>query len=174
MCIFTSTQSRIPLAACSVAVAAALGGWSLGRPVPAAADTPVEGSQAIAFLSQQRQANGIPPITDVNQGFADAWCPNEDYGPTGGESVRVLSSLTTWTAGSSPWDNAPLHQFGMYDPRWTTAGDINVDGQACMGLGNPAPDPSSPAFYAWTSDTGPSAVPPTETVEVRDRSLRKS
>lgn len=95
----------------------------------------VDGAQAIAFLNQQRAANGIPSITTTNENYAAAWCPDEDHGPPGGETWRDWSPFVDWTADSSPWTNAPLHQISMYDPRMDTAGDVNVDGQACMGLG---------------------------------------
>jgi hypothetical protein len=144
-------------------VALLLCAWTLGQPASALADGGIQGSQAIAFLNQQRQANGIPPITQTDQNFAAAWCPDEDNGPSGGEITRDLSSSTNWSATTSPWDDAPLHQLSIYGPVWTTAGDVN-DGVACMGLGNPAPQPANPTFYAWTSDQGPTKVPPTETV----------
>ena len=70
-----------------------------------------------------------------------------------------------WTADSSPWTNAPLHQISMYDPRMDTAGDVNVDGQACMGLGGDANQPASGVtFYSFVWEGGHSGVPPSETV----------
>ncbi len=78
--------------------------------------------------------------------------------------ARDWSSLTGWSPNASPWDDAPMHQFSMYDPLFTAAGDVNAGG-ACMGLGNPAPQPASPTFYAFLSDAGPGAVPAQETVE---------
>ncbi len=106
----------------------------------------VDGREAIAFLNQQRTANGIPAITTVRQSFASPWCPNEDAGAwLPGEMARDWSSLTEWGADASPWDDAPMHQFSMYDPLFTAAGDVNAGG-ACMGLGNPASQPASPSF----------------------------
>ncbi len=124
----------------------------------------VEGAQAIAFLNDQRAANGIPPVIE-NQLFASAWCPAEDTGPSGGESARVLSSfLAGWSPTSSPWDDAPLHQQTMYNPAYTQAGDVDAAGQACLGTGAPLPEPPAPTFAAFYSDTGPHDVPTTETV----------
>lgn len=118
----------------------------------------------MAFLNQQRAVNGLPPVT-VNQQFAGAWCPHEDHGPSGGESARDLSSVVTgWSASSSPWDNAPLHQQDMYNPLFTQVGDVNVEGQACLGVGAPLPEPPAPTFAAFYSDTGPTDVPTTETI----------
>jgi hypothetical protein len=134
-------------------------------PSVAAADGGIQGAQAIDYLNQQRVANGIPPITQVNQNFAAAWCPNEDHGPSGGELYRVLSPSLTWSVTASPWDDAPIHQFYMYFPLSTAAGDVNAGGEACMGLGNTAAQPTSPTFYAWIGDQGPtSSVPSDETV----------
>lgn len=134
-------------------------------PGTAGADSGVDGAQAIAFLNQQRAANGIPPITTTNENYAAAWCPDEDHGPSGGETWRDLSPVVDWTADSSPWTNAPLHQISMYDPRMDTAGDANVDGQACMGLGGDANQPASGVtFYAFVWEGGHSNVPPSETV----------
>lgn len=156
----TLLTARTQYGAC---VAVLLCCWILGQPARALASGGIEGPQAIALLNQQRQANGIPAIAQVDQNFAAAWCPNEDNGPSGGEITRDLSSSTNWSATRSPWDNAPLHQLSIYGPLWTTAGDVN-NGVACMGLGNPAPPPANPTFYAWTSDQGPTKVSPTETV----------
>ncbi len=134
-------------------------------PGKAGADSGVDGAQAIAFLNQQRAANGIPPVTTTNENYAAAWCPDEDHGPSGGETWRDWSPFVDWTADSSPWTNAPLHQISMYDPRMDTAGDANVDGQACMGLGGDANQPTSGVtFYAFVWEGGHSNVPPSETV----------
>ncbi len=124
----------------------------------------VQGQQAISFLNDQRVANGIPPVTD-DQHFASAWCPAEDTGPHGGELARVLSPFVyAWGATSSPWDEAPLHQQAMYNPTYTRAGDVDRDGQACMGLGAPVEEPALPAFFSWVSASGPQDVPTSEVV----------
>jgi hypothetical protein len=133
-------------------------------PLDAGAISAIEGRAAIALLNRQRAANDIPPVTD-NQEFASAWCPDEDNGPSGGELDRDLSSdVLGWSATTSPWDNAPLHQQDMYNPLYTQAGDVNVEGQACLGVGSPLPEPSTPTFAAFYSTTGPTDVPATETI----------
>jgi hypothetical protein len=133
-------------------------------PLDGWARKPIEGPAAIAFLNQQRAANGIPPVTD-NQELAFAWCPDEDNGPSGGELGRDLSpDVSGWSATTSPWDNAPLHQQDMYNPLYAQVGDVNVEGQACLGAGAPLPEPSTPTFAAFYSDLGPADVPTTETI----------
>ena len=134
-------------------------------PPSASAKSAIEGPEAIGLLSLQRAANGIPPMAD-NQQYAAAWCPAEDSGPSGGESGRDLSSVVSgWSVTSSPWDNAPLHQEDIYNPIFTQAGDVNVDGQACLGVGTPRPEPLAPTFAAFYSDRGANYVPTSETVE---------
>lgn len=125
----------------------------------------VTGKSAIAFLNDQRRANNIPPITRIRQAFAAAWCPNEDTGPSGGETFRVLSTSLAWSRTSSPWDAAPLHQFALYYPLARAAGDTVRSGRECAGLGDLAPEPTVPTFYAFLSDIGAQNVPPDETVE---------
>jgi hypothetical protein len=130
----------------------------------ASAGASVEGAAAIAYLNEQRAANGIPPVGD-DQAFASAWCPAEDNGPSGGEIGRDLSpDASSWSPTSSPWDNAPLHQQDLYNPTYTKVGDVDVDGQACLGAGAPAPEPTTPTFAAFLSDRGPEHVPTTETI----------
>ncbi len=134
-------------------------------PPGALARSAIEGPEAIALLSLQRAANGIPPVTE-NKQYAAAWCPAEDSGPSGGESGRDLSTVVLgWSVTSSPWDNAPLHQEDIYNPIFTQAGDVNVDGQACLGVGAPRPEPLVPTFAAFYSDRGANYVPTSETVE---------
>jgi hypothetical protein len=125
---------------------------------------PASGAQAVAFLNVQRRANAIPPITTVYQPFASAWCPNEDNGPSGGESGRVLSSFSyfdgsEWGPDHTPWDNFPLHQSVMYYPLATAAGEVNHGLTACMGLGDGLPEPTSPTTYLYLGDEGRVNVP---------------
>lgn len=133
----------------------------------------------VALLNQQRAANGIPPITAINNSYASAWCPNEDNGPAGGESMRVLAanwSPETFSADWSPWTNAPLHQWEMYYPRVQTAGwavmqDAPFNAGAvypyleCMGFGNLSSEPSTPKAYTYFAEQGPGAVPANITVD---------
>jgi hypothetical protein len=125
---------------------------------------PASGAQAVAFLNVQRRANAIPPIATVYQPFASAWCPNEDHGPSGGESGRVLSYFSyfdgsEWGPDHTPWDNAPLHQAVMYYPLATAAGEVNHGLTACMGLGDGLPEPTSPTTYLYLGDEGRVNVP---------------
>jgi hypothetical protein len=161
--------------------AAVLAGLALaGLPVPARASTAPDTSgaaQAIAFLNQQRQANGIPAFTRIDNALATSWCPNEDQAPI--DESRVLaggSEPATFTAGVSPWSTAPLHQILMYDPLarsagWATMTNAPFDGGEvipfleCMGFGNEAADPSRPAAYTFFSELGPAAVPPSIEVD---------
>jgi hypothetical protein len=133
-------------------------------PAWAEAPQPLEGATAIADLNAQREANGIPPITTVDQSFASTWCPHEETGPGEGGVVRVESSRDGWSTEWSPWNSAPLHQQAMYYPLWTAAGDVNVESKACMGLGDSSPRPTKPTFYDFVGERGPSDVPISETV----------
>jgi hypothetical protein len=129
------------------------------------ADDGIQGAEAIAILNQQRQANGIPPVPNVNQNYAASWCPEEGTGPTGGETWTDVSTGENWGQDETPWTDAPLHQLTMYDPAMDTAGDVDVDGNACMGLGGDANQPTSGVtFYAFIWEGGPRNVPTSETV----------
>jgi hypothetical protein len=50
----------------------------------------------------------------------------------------------------------------MYDPIWTSAGDVNRNGDACLGIGDAAAEPDSPTFSAFVSEAGPHSVPRSE------------
>jgi hypothetical protein len=149
-------------------------------PVAAQASTGPDTSgaaQAIDFLNHQRQANGIPAFTATDNSLVASWCPNEDQGPI--TESRVLaggSDPVGFTAGSSPWSAAPLHQILMYDPLarsagWATMTDAAFDGGEvmpyleCMGFGNEAADPSTPTAYTFFSELGPSAAQPSIDVD---------
>ena len=43
----------------------------------------LEGASVIAIVNKQRAANGIPPITTLDQTYASSWCPREFEVPTG-------------------------------------------------------------------------------------------
>lgn len=126
----------------------------------------VQGAKAIAWLNQQRGANAIPSVTNVDQAFATAWCPDLANGPSGGETYRAMSPIAGWDATTSPWDGNQLSQYEIYDPLLTAAGDVYsgnppISGDECLGIGAPEPEPSSPTFYAWVADDGPGEVPAT-------------
>lgn len=126
---------------------------------------------AIGFLNQQRQANGIPAFSGIDNNLAAAWCPNESQTPV--TESRVLaggSDPVSFTAGSSPWSAAPLHQILMYDPLartagWATMTNASFDGGEvmpyleCMGFGDEGADPSAPTAYTFFSELGRDAVP---------------
>lgn len=139
---------------------ALLGGLALVSASPALAAP--EGQEALTFLNQQRAANGISPISTLNQAYV-TWCPNEDSGAWEGASGRDWSGGDNSSATTSPWDNAPLHQFIMYDPTWSAVGDVNVAEQACLAVGSPNPEALVPTFYAFIADSGPSSVPLSDT-----------
>lgn len=134
-------------------------------------------AQAIAYLNQQRQANGIPAFTQTDNSLATSWCPMESQNPV--TESRVLSGSSdplSFTAGSSPWTAAPLHQILMYDPLarsagWATMTNASFDGEgtmpyiACMGFGNEAADPSTPTAYTYFSELGRNGVPASEDVQ---------
>jgi hypothetical protein len=126
---------------------------------------------AIGFLNQQRQANGIPAFTGIDNSLATSWCPNESQTPV--TESRVLaggSDPVSFTASSSPWSAAPLHQILMYDPLartagWATMTDAPFDGGEvmpyleCMGFGDEGADPPAPTAYTFFSELGRDAVP---------------
>lgn len=128
-------------------------------------------AQAVGFLNQQREANGIPALTSTDNWLATSWCPAESQQPV--TEARVLaggSDPVGFTAGSSPWSAAPLHQILMYDPLarsagWATMTNAPFDGGPivpyleCMGFGNEAADPTTPTGYTFFSELGPAAVP---------------
>lgn len=148
--------------------------------VPAAAQAAGDTSganAAIWYLNQQREANGIPGFRSVDNSLATSWCPYEDQSPV--TEARVLAGQSypsSFTSSSSPWTAAPLHQVAMYDPLARSAGyatmqNASFDGGPtmpyieCMGFGNEADDPSTPAAYTFFSELGPNDVQPSITVD---------
>jgi hypothetical protein len=171
-------QVRLVHRSSLAAIVAAVGLGCL--PVAARASTGPDTSgaaRAIGFLNQQRRANGIPAFTRTDNSLASSWCPDEDSGPI--TESRVLaggSDPATFTAGSSPWSAAPLHQILMYDPLarsagWAAMTNAPFDGGEvvpyleCMGFGNEAADPSRPTAYTFFSELGPDAVQPSIDVQ---------
>jgi len=131
---------------------------------------PLTGLAAIAVLNQQRLANGIPPITGSDTTLASSWCPNESK--IGKAKVAAnYSPYAQWDSALTPWDNAPAHQFSLYDPNFTAAGESDSGSpgggspdQACLGLARPLDEPASPTFYAYVSGSGYSLAPASETI----------
>jgi hypothetical protein len=144
---------------------------------PAHASTSEE---AVAFLNQQRQANSIPAGITVDA-YRTTGCHNHNrymeqnglghmedpskpgYTPEGADytnSGEVLAQgATGWTAGSNPWDAAPLHQSLLFDPRVNSAGYDEYDSFACMRFGFNFTSPAQPTFYAYTGNVGRTNVP---------------
>ena len=126
---------------------------------------PLTGDDAIAVLNEQRYVNGIPPIVRSDNTLASFWCPNEKK--IGKAKIAGnYSPYGQWDAALTPWDNALAHQFSLYDPNFTAAGesDGGSPGQACLGLARPLDQPASPTFYAYVSGNGYSLVPASENV----------
>ncbi len=165
----------------------ALSAWRTAMPVlavalafavccgSARAETPelVEGPAAVAYLNAQRQANGIPPFTKEESSLA-SWCPNEKGG-AGGSGNRALSADPFWDAASSPWSPtpsapAPFHEALIYDPEYTTVGDVNAIGPyngeapeleaACVSTEGEGLAPTTPEGFIFYSPVGASGLPP--------------
>jgi hypothetical protein len=123
-----------------------------------------EGAAVIAIVNGQRAANGIPPITTIDKAYASSWCPNEEAPLQEGETGRVSAQLAgAWSATHTPYSTAPLHQFVIYAPLATVAGDARTSsGTDCMGVGEPGLGASTlasaPSFYAWVNEKGPRAA----------------
>ena len=144
---------------------------------PASAATSQE---AVQYLNQQRQANGIPAGIALDS-YRTTGCYNHDrymeqnglghgedpskpgYTPEGADytnSGEVLAQgFSGFTATSNPWDTAPLHQSLLFDPQVDSAGYDEHAGFTCMRFGFNVTSPASPVFYAYTSDTGRAGVP---------------
>ncbi len=145
--------------ALALVAAAASGALTIG--VPAALGAGLEGASVIALINRQRAANGIPPITTDDQEEASSWCPREFEAPFAhGETGRVSASEDEWSAVATPYSTAPLHQYILYNPLATVAGDVHTaSGIDCLGDSEPnllAPiDTPSPTFYAFVNERGP-------------------
>ena len=149
--------------------------------VAAAPANATTSEQAVAFLNQQRQANSIPAGLQVDA-YRTTGCHNhnrymdQNGGLQHGEEVghpgytaegadytnsgEVLAQgLTDWSAGSNPWDAAPLHQTLLFDPQVTSAGYDEYKSFACMRFGFSFTSSGDPAFYAYTGDHGRADVP---------------
>jgi hypothetical protein len=150
--------------------------------VPAGATT---SSEAVDFLNQQRAANGIPASATFDE-HKTTGCRNHDhymavngighgedpskegYTPEGADYANsgevVAEGGIRWSASTNPWDEAPLHQAVMFDPRVGKTGYDESEGFACMRLEIVFSNPPTPTFYAYTSNVGSTRVPPREVV----------
>jgi hypothetical protein len=161
-----------------LAVAAAI-----GAAAPASATTSQE---AVDFLNQQREANGIPGSAVYDE-HKTTGCANHDHymalnGLGHGEDpskpgytsegddyyasgeVAAQGAVGGWSAATNPWDEAPLHQAILFDPRVGKSGYAEAEGFQCMRLELLFAQPDPPRFYAFTSNLGPQHVPPREVV----------
>jgi hypothetical protein len=155
---------------------------ALGAAVPAGATSSQE---AIDFLNQQRGANGIPPSAVFDE-HKTTGCRNhnhymalnglghgEDPGSPGytpeGDDYYASGEVAGqggagWSVSTNPWDQAPLHQAILFDPRVGKSGYDESEGFQCMRLEILFENVQTPRFYAYTSNLGPKRVPPREVV----------
>jgi hypothetical protein len=159
-----------------------------------AASAPIlTGAEGVAFLNQQREANGIPgglvEEPHLSQGCKDyvtlyheapGQYPHEErpgqqgYTPAGAEAAAQsdlagLANRPTWTGGrTNPWWNdehpAPLHISDLFNPAVTTAWYGENTGGACMGTSGERTF-TSPSFYAFPSEPGLTLPPFTRAAE---------
>lgn len=145
----------------------------------------------LPFYNHDRQLNGLPTVSVVNQAMQQG-CYNHDhymalnheevhgedpskpgYTPQGNyqdgaQGGEVLAEDTGWTGTYEPWKNAPLHLFFLFDPSVYQVGYADREGYQCLRMRGPDTAmpgdgaPTAPTFYAWTSDTGRQNVPPSE------------
>jgi hypothetical protein len=150
---------------------------------PPAAATSV--SEAVQFLNQQRAANGMSANVTVDDyrttgcrnhnhymavnGIGHGEDPNkEGYTPEGADYSNsgevIAQGGIGWSAAENPWDQAPLHQAILFDPRVGKTGYDESEGFACMRLEIVFSNPPTPTFFAYTGDLGRTEVPPREVV----------
>lgn len=163
--------------ACLLTVAVAL-----AAAAPASATTSQE---AVDFLNQQRSANGIPASATFDD-YKTTGCRNHDqymiqngighgedpsqpgYTAEGADYTNsgevVAEGGIDWSASRNPWDEAPLHQAILFDPRVGKSGYDEAGGFACMRLEIVFSNPPTPSFYAYTGNLGRTEVPPREVV----------
>ena len=142
----------------------------------------------LGFYNTDRAANGLPIVTTIN-GQMELGCANHDhymalngvlehgedpskpgYTPegnylNGADGAEVLANWKGWSASFEPWFAAPIHLYLMFDPTVAQVAYADAEGYQCMRMRGPdVPDaqPAPIAFYAWTSDKGPSQVPYSE------------
>lgn len=152
-----------------VGLAAALA-MSLGVLTPTS--SAVTSEQAVAFLNQQRAANGIPGDLVNRPDWADGcakhnlysqmtgdWGHSEDtaspyYTPEGADAAgsAVIAMGDGYPpSGKNPWEWAPIHLYIMLKPELTSAGYDGSHGYACMRMygAEPRPDPPTPQFFSY-------------------------
>lgn len=150
------------------------------------AQADVSSAQAIAFLNQQRAANGIPSSLTEDPQLTEGCLEYDHYralnpddpphheipghpgytplgaGEYGFGYSEVNAGTDNWAATTNAWDAAPIHQSLLFDPTATTAGYAFNEGTACMRLAG-FTEAAAPSFYSYTDDAGPAAVAVSET-----------
>jgi hypothetical protein len=171
--------SRLPLLAAIVGLA------TLSAAAPGAAS--VSSEQAVAFLNQQRAANGIPGDLRNRPDWADGCAKHNVYmkanggelthfensgspyfTPEGSEAGRssVLSAGDGYASdGRNPWEWAPIHLYAMLKPENASAGYSANAGSACMRVyGDDRPSPPEPQFFSYPGP-GTEGIYPEESAE---------
>jgi len=143
---------------------------ALSADIPSAAA--VSSEQAVAFLNQQRAANGIPGDLVNRPDWAEGcakhnfyshmtgdWGHSEDSSspystPEGADAAgaAVISMGSSYSAsGKNPWEWAPIHLYIMLKPELTAAAYDGSYGYACMRMygADPRPDPPTPQFFSY-------------------------
>jgi hypothetical protein len=166
-----------------IAVATAL------APILIVAGTPpsaraVTSEQAVAFLNQQRAANGIPGDLANDTAWADGcakhnlyssktgdWGHSEDsnspyYTPEGATAAgsAVIATGGGYTSsGKNPWEWAPIHLYAMLAPTNARAGYDAGHGYVCMRVyGEERPAPAAPQLFSYPGP-GTTGIYPAET-----------
>ncbi len=139
------------------------GSWQLESSTAPVAP-PVSSAQALAFLNEQRAANGIPgnlaDNAELSQGcseYTTSYVPAKGQYPhtelpsqpgysAAGASAASQSDLAYrasksnyewWGPEANPWLGAPIHLGGLFNPAATTAWYGESSHAACMGVGVP-------------------------------------
>jgi hypothetical protein len=159
-------------------------GLGVGRAQAATAN------QAIAWLSAQRAANGIPG--GINENFEwdsdcqahDNWMysnnqlshdetpgtPGYTQGGAYAGQNSVLAQGTDWSPSSrypwgatNPWETAPIHLIQLLSPDLAASGFANYQGYSCMFTwpGYQRPAPASPELITYPGN-GTSFIYPSE------------
>ena len=151
---------------------------------------PTTAAQAISYLDQQREANGIPGslveeprLSEGCEQYTNEYAPKAGQYPhtelpeqpgftQAGREAASQSGLSpnkeSWSSTVNPWADAPLHLSGLFDPSTTTAwygertGPFTVEKgeNVCMGTGGTR-NFANPTFFSLPGN-GSSDVPASE------------
>lgn len=175
--------SRGPLRLRVIGLVSAAAALLISIGIPASAGA-VTSEQAVAFLNQQRAANGLPGDLINDPAWADGcakhnlysgktgdWGHSEDpsspyYSPEGaaaaGSAVIAMGQGYT-SAGKNPWEWAPIHLYAMLTPMDVRAGYDASHGYACMRVyGEERPAPAAPQLFSYPGP-GTTGIYPAET-----------